>query len=98
MCKKNKFKKSKNVKKPKRAAHVSCSPTQEQEQMEGEQEKPRVLEARRYQTRQLLEACAPEDEDQLGERLRRDQELLDAQRRFYDDLEFQQLEVCVGLL
>ena len=61
--------------------------------MEVEQEKLRMLESRRYQTEQLLESCAPEDEDELGERLRREQEMVDAHRKFFDDLEFQQLEV-----
>ena len=71
-----------------------CQWFQEQEKIEQEREKLRLLEAQRYETEQLLENCREEEEEEiLSERLKKEQDQLDGQRRIFDDLEFQQLEV-----
>ncbi len=64
--------------------------------METEREKLRGVESEHYQTEQLLDSSAfscREEEEQLQHRLQRQQEQIENQRRIFDDLEFQQLEV-----
>lgn len=61
--------------------------------MEQEREKLRELERMHYETEQQLETCAPEEEEDMTRRFRRIQEQIEVQRKLFDDLEFQQLEV-----
>lgn len=62
------------------------------ELIELEKQKLRELERKHYETEQLLEACLMEDEDQLLERYQKEQEILDNQRLYFDNLEFEKLE------
>lgn len=62
------------------------------ELIEIEKQKLRELERKHYETEQLLEACLVEDEDQLLERYQKEQEILDNQRIYFDNLEFEKLE------
>lgn len=66
---------------------------QDLELIEIEKQKLRELERKHYETEQLLEACLVEDEDQLLERYQKEQEILDNQRIYFDNLEFEKLEV-----
>lgn len=61
--------------------------------MEQEREKLRELERMHYETEQQLETCAPEEEEDMTRGFRRIQEQIEVQRKLFDDLEFQQLEV-----
>ncbi|XP_067678677.1 pleckstrin homology-like domain family B member 1 isoform X3 [Haliotis asinina] len=61
--------------------------------LEQERSKLRELEEKHYETEQQLESCeATEEEETLQEKYQLEQEVLDNQRRIYDDLEFQQFE------
>ncbi|XP_046572111.1 LOW QUALITY PROTEIN: pleckstrin homology-like domain family B member 1 [Haliotis rubra] len=61
--------------------------------LEQERGKLRELEEKHYETEQQLEGCeATEEEETLQEKYQLEQEVLDNQRRIYDDLEFQQFE------
>ncbi|XP_052823690.1 pleckstrin homology-like domain family B member 1 isoform X1 [Octopus bimaculoides] len=62
------------------------------ELIEVEKKKLRELEKKHYETEQLLEACIVEDEDNLLERYQKEHEVLDNQRIYFDNLEFEKLE------
>ena len=62
-------------------------------QINAEREKLLELEKKHYEMEKLLETCEQGQDEQLHDNLHKDQELLDSQRRVFDDLEFQQLEV-----
>lgn len=53
----------------------------------------RELEEEHYQTEQKLESCAKEEEEALLDQFAQEQEMIEAQRKKFDDLEFNQLEV-----
>ena len=62
--------------------------------MEVERTTLRLLEKRHYELEQQLESCTrPTEEETLSNAIHKQQELIDNQRRLFDDLEFQQLEV-----
>lgn len=63
--------------------------------MEKERKKLRDLEQKHYEVEQKLEDCSKEEEPGLLEQLQKYQESIETQRKVYDDLEFQQLEVGV---
>ncbi|XP_033759080.1 pleckstrin homology-like domain family B member 2 isoform X2 [Pecten maximus] len=65
---------------------------QEENRMHGEREKLLELERHHYDTEQILETCRKEEEESYLDRFQREQEVLDNQRRLFEDLEFQQLE------
>ncbi|XP_021358754.1 uncharacterized protein LOC110453881 isoform X4 [Mizuhopecten yessoensis] len=65
---------------------------QEENRIQSEREKLMELERHHYDTEQILENCRKEEEEVYLERFQREQEVLDNQRRLFDDLEFQQLE------
>ncbi|CAI9722296.1 pleckstrin homology-like domain family B member 1 isoform X1 [Octopus vulgaris] len=62
------------------------------ELIEVEKKKLLELEKKHYETEQLLEACIVEDEDNLLERYQNEHEVLDNQRIYFDNLEFEKLE------
>ena len=65
--------------------------------MEVERATLRLLEKRHYELEQQLESCTrPSEEETLTNAIRKQQELIDNQRRLFDDLEFQQLEVLLA--
>ncbi|GAB1599003.1 pleckstrin homology-like domain family B member 1 isoform X5 [Argonauta hians] len=62
------------------------------ELIEVEKKKLRELEQKHYETEQLLEACIVEEEDKLLDRYQKEHEVLDNQRVYFDNLEFEKLE------
>ncbi|XP_060081466.1 uncharacterized protein LOC132560804 [Ylistrum balloti] len=65
---------------------------QEENRMRSERDKLIELERHHYDTEQILETCRKEEEETYLDRFQREQEVLDNQRRLFEDLEFQQLE------
>ena len=55
------------------------------------------LETENCNLEQILESCRMEEEQELLMKYQRNKEMLDNQRKLFDDLEFQQLEVRVRL-
>ena len=51
------------------------------------------MEARHFETEQLLETSARDEEELLLDRFKKEHEQLEVARKHFDDLEFQQLEV-----
>ena len=66
---------------------------QEQERIDREKRKLREMEAKHFETEQLLETSARDEEELLLERFKKEHEQLEVARKHFDDLEFQQLEV-----
>ncbi len=66
---------------------------QEQDCIEAERIKLEVLERQHMETKRLLAASSGLEAEQLLAQCHHEQELIDIQRRVFDDLEFQQLEV-----
>ena len=62
--------------------------------MELEQQKLMELEERHFETEQLLESCSKAEEAAFLDQYNREAEMMEAQRKRLDDLEFMQLEVC----
>ncbi|XP_013410434.1 pleckstrin homology-like domain family B member 2 isoform X4 [Lingula anatina] len=65
----------------------------EQEKMDAERHKLRELEHKHYEVEQQLECCSREEEPLLLDELQKYQDAIENQRKIFDDLEFQQLEV-----
>ena len=64
--------------------------------MDEERHKLQELESQHYTTEQLLEnSITKDEEDSLLEQYQKEQEVLENQRKLFDDLEFQQLEVSI---
>ena len=64
--------------------------------MERERLRLEELETENCNLEQRLEACSSADHHkELMTRYQRNKELLDSQRKLFDDLEFQQLEVII---
>ena len=61
--------------------------------MERERERLEELQTENCNLEQMLESCPLEEEAELITKLHRNKELLENQRKLFDDLEFQQLEV-----
>ena len=61
--------------------------------IERERQRLEELETENCNLEQRLEACTVEEEQELLMKYQRNKELLDNQRKLFDDLEFQQLEV-----
>ncbi|XP_069115660.1 pleckstrin homology-like domain family B member 2 isoform X3 [Argopecten irradians] len=72
--------------------HATQEREKEENRMDSEREKLLELERHHYDTEQILETCRKEEEEAYLERFQREQEILDNQRRLFEDLEFQQLE------
>ena len=51
------------------------------------------MEAKHFETEQLLETSARDEEELLLKRFKKEHEQLEVTRKHFDDLEFQQLEV-----
>ena len=61
--------------------------------MERERERLEELQTENCNLEQMLESCPLENEAELQVKYQRNKELLENQRKLFDDLEFQQLEV-----
>ena len=61
--------------------------------MERERERLEELQTENCNLEQMLESCPLENEAELHVKYQRNKELLENQRKLFDDLEFQQLEV-----
>ena len=63
--------------------------------MERERERLEELQTENCNLEQMLESCPLKEEAELITKLHRNKELLENQRKLFDDLEFQQLEVNI---
>lgn len=61
--------------------------------IERERERLEELETENCNLEQMLESCPLEEQQELQTKYQRNKELLYNQRKLFDDLEFQQLEV-----
>ena len=64
--------------------------------IERERRKLEDLEDEHFQLKRQLELSAADEQPAISERIKKHKEMLENQRKVFDDLEFRQLEVRAG--